>query len=127
LANTAPIQVAEEIFMPPKNNPLRLNKLQLKTLTLFQELARSPETSSERGEGTYLITSIPQPHGNHFHLGQGIVMAADASGLRNESVWRALHRKTLIESSFPSTLMLTKAGMEYDTGLREEIIQGSDN
>ena len=113
--------------MPPKNNPLRLNKLQLKTLTLFQELARSPETSSDRGEGSYLIASIPQPHGNHFHLGQGVVMAADATGLGNESVWRALHRKTLIESSFPSALMLTKAGMDYDTGLRAQIIHSSDH
>lgn len=113
--------------MPPKQNPLRLNKLQLKTLTLFQELARAPETSSERENGAYLITSIPQPHGNHFHLGQGVVMAADATGLRNESVWRALHRKTLIKSMFPSALKLTQAGMDYDTGLRAQIIQGSDH
>ncbi|MDA1101009.1 MAG: hypothetical protein O2967_18735 [Proteobacteria bacterium] len=108
--------------MPPKQNPLRLNKLQLKTLTLFQELARSPETSSAREDGSFLIASIPQPHGNHFHLGTGVVMAADASGLQNQSVWRALERKALIESGFPRVLVLTPAGKDYDTGLREQLL-----
>lgn len=32
--------------MPEKKNPLGLNPLQLKTLTLMQELARHPETST---------------------------------------------------------------------------------
>ena len=113
--------------MPQKQNPLRLNKLQLKTLTLFQELTRSPETSTARENGSFLVTAIPQPHGNHFHLGAGIVMAADATGLRNESVWRALHRKALIESVFPSSLVLTETGVAYDTGMRGQIIQGSDH
>ncbi len=113
--------------MPPKTNPLRLNKLQLKTLTLFQELARSPQTSTSRGDQGFLITSIPQAHGNHFHLGEGVVMAADASGLKNESVWRALHRKALIESSFPTALILTTAGADYDTGLRDAILHGADH
>jgi len=113
--------------MPPKHNPLRLNKLQLKTLTLFQELARSSETSSGREDGGFVITSIPQPHGNHFHLGAGVVMAADASGLRNQSVWRALERKALITSSFPMGLVLTPAGNDYDTGLREELLHIADH
>jgi hypothetical protein len=30
--------------MPPKKNPLKLNKLQLRTLALAQVLARDPET-----------------------------------------------------------------------------------
>ncbi len=113
--------------MPPKQNPLRLNKLQLKTLTLFQELALSPETSSVREDGGTLITSLPQPHGNHFHLGEGVVMASDATGLKNQSVWRALERKLLIESSFPMALILTKAGKSYDTGLREKILHLADH
>ncbi len=33
--------------MPPKKNPLKLNPLQLKTLALFQEMARNPELSSQ--------------------------------------------------------------------------------
>ncbi len=113
--------------MPPKRNPLRLNKLQLKTLTLFQELARSPETSTAQGDGGFLITSIPRAHGNHFHLGAGVVMATDATGLGNESVWRALQRKELIFSNFPAALVLTAAGAEYDTGMRESIVHGSDH
>lgn len=113
--------------MPPKQNPLRLNKLQLKTLTLFQELARSSETSSGREDGSFLITSIPQPHGNHFHLGAGVVMAADASGLQNQSVWRALERKALIESRFPMGLTLTAMGKDYDTGLRERLLHIADH
>mgnify|MGYP003976910969 FL=1 len=113
--------------MPPKQNPLRLNKLQLKTLTLFQELALSPETSSARKDGGTLITALPQAHGNHFHLGAGVVMAADATGLKNQSVWRALERKSLIESSFPMALILTEAGKAYDTGLREKILHLADH
>jgi hypothetical protein len=113
--------------MPPKQNPLRLNKLQLKTLTLFQELALSPETSSARDDGGTLITSLPQAHGNHFHLGAGVVMAADATGLKNQSVWRALERKSLIESSFPMALILTEAGKAYETGLREKILHLADH
>ncbi|MDP6830829.1 MAG: hypothetical protein QF512_07670 [Alphaproteobacteria bacterium] len=113
--------------MPPKHNPLRLNKLQLKTLTLFQELALSPETSTAREDGGALITSLPQPHGNHFHLGAGVVMAADATGLKNQSVWRALERKALIQSRFPTALILTEAGKSYDTGLREQILHLADH
>jgi hypothetical protein len=113
--------------MPPKQNPLRLNKLQLKTLTLFQELARSPATSTSRGDRGFLITAIPRAHGNHFHLGEGIVTAADATGLKNQSVWRALHRKSLIESYFPSSLILTTAGADYLTGLRDEILHGPEH
>jgi hypothetical protein len=113
--------------MPPKQNPLRLNKLQLKTLTLFQELARSPATSTSRGDRGFLITAIPQAHGNHFHLGEGIVTAADATGLVNQSVWRALHRKALIESHFPLSLILTTAGADYDTGIRDKILHGADH
>ena len=108
--------------MPPKLNPLRLNQLQLKTLTLFQELAMSPETSTARDDGSVLIVSLPRAHGNHFHLGAGVVMAADATGFQNQSVWRALQRKDLIESSFPMGLVLTVAGKDYDTGMREQIL-----
>ena len=113
--------------MPPKKNPLRLNKLQLKTLTLLQELTHSPTTSTAQGDGSFLVSSIPQPHGDHFHIGNGVVHASDATGLKNESVWRALHRKTLILSSYPDALILTVAGVEYDTGLRDTIIHPSDH
>jgi len=113
--------------MPPKYNPLRLNKLQLKTLTLFQELIRSPATSTAQDDGSYLISTIPQPHGNHFHIGDGLVIASDATGLKNQSVWRALHRKGLILSNYPIGLKVNVAGVEYDTGLRDFIIHRSDH
>ena len=113
--------------MAPKQNPLRLNKLQLKTLTLFQELARAPETSTAREDGSILITSIPRPHGNHFHLGAGVVMAADATGLQNESVWRALERKALINRRFPIGLVLTPAGKDYETNMRSQILHIADH
>jgi hypothetical protein len=54
-------------------------------------------------------------------------MAADATGLKNQSVWRALERKSLIESSFPMALILTEAGKAYDTGLREKILHLADH
>lgn len=113
--------------MPPKNNPLKLNPLQLKTLTLFQELARSPETSSRTETGEVFITALPRPHGNHFHVGSRVVMTADASGLANQAVWVALERKGLIHGSFPAAVTLTKEGMDYDTGMRDQILHGSDH
>ena len=114
--------------MPPKRNPLGLNKLQLKTLTLLQELARHPETSSRNDEtGDVMLSNLPHPHGNHFHIGDRIVVARDASGLRNPAVWAALDRKGLAKSGYPLAIMLTPAGLEYDTGLREAILRGGDH
>lgn len=108
-----------------KNNPLKLNVLQLKTLTLLQELARHPEYSSPGEDGVVRITSLPHAHGDHFHLGDGMVNGADATGLRNEIVWKALARKGLAISSFPASISLTPAGLEYVTGMREAILRGS--
>jgi hypothetical protein len=114
--------------MPPRNNPLRLNKLQLKTLTLLQELARHPETSTtDAATGEVTISNLPSPHGNHFHIGDRVAAAADATGLRNESVWLALHRKGLALSGYPIAIRLTPAGLDYDTGLRDRILSGGDH
>ena len=87
--------------MPAKRNPLNLNPLQLKTLTLLQELARlagKPAPADQAGDepGGVAITELPHPHGDHFHLGEAMVAARDATGLRNPSVWAALERKGLI-------------------------------
>jgi hypothetical protein len=38
-----------------------------------------------------------------------------------------LHRKALIESHFPSSLILTTAGADYDTGIRDKILHGADH
>lgn len=114
--------------MPPKTNPKKLNPLQLKTLTLLQELARHDDTSqAEDGTGRRMVTTFPQPHGNHFHLGAYVVSAKDASGLRNESVWVALERKGLALSRAPFGILLTEEGLDYDTGLRDQILHGSDH
>ncbi len=49
--------------MPPKHNPLNLNPLQLKTLTLLQALAVLPDAKPGDAEGSVLLTSLPDPHG----------------------------------------------------------------
>ncbi|HVJ33585.1 MAG TPA: hypothetical protein VND94_10745 [Terriglobia bacterium] len=109
--------------MPPKINPLKLNPLQLKTLTLFQELAKMEGygTPAEQ-EGHTMISRLPHPHGDHFHLGGYIVRSQDASGLANESAWAALQRKGLIQSHFPLGCVLTPAGAAYETGLKDQIL-----
>ncbi len=114
--------------MAPKRNPLKLNKLQLKTLTLLQELARLPDMATPNAEtGEVQITGFPPPHGNHFHLGPYVVLGRDATGLRNEAVWRALNRKALAYGTFPIAITLTPAGIAYETGLQEQILHGSDH
>ncbi len=113
--------------MPPKINPLKLNPLQCKTLVLFQELARHPETSQDAAEGGKILTTLPKPHGNHFHVGDKVALSKDASGLGNQAVWVALERKGLISGSFPVAVILTQAGLDYDTGLAHQILHGSDH
>ena len=111
-----------------KKNPLNLNALQLKTLTLFQELARSPQTSSHNPDnGEVILTRLPHPHGDHFHVGGRVALTKDASGLSNENVWAVLERKGLIRSSFPLAVALTPDGLAYDTGLRDVILHGTDH
>jgi hypothetical protein len=127
--------------MSKKHNPLNLNPLQLKTLTLLQELALLPEhgtraggadSSSERagaprpGEaGEVMVSNLPAPHGDHFHVGAYAVAARDATGLGNAAVFVALERKGLIRSLYPMGAVLTAAGIAYETGMREQILHGA--
>ncbi|MBT5648580.1 MAG: hypothetical protein HOI96_08675 [Rhodospirillaceae bacterium] len=114
--------------MPAKKNPLKLNALQLKTLTILQQLARFPETSThDEASGEALISNLPSPHGNHFHCGDAVVMSADATGLKNEAVWKALERKGLARSMFPMAVALSADGQSYDTGLADKILHRSDH
>lgn len=114
--------------MPPKKNPLRLNALQLKTLTILQQLARFPETSTKNEDsGEVMINNLPQPHGNHFHCGDAVVASKDATGLGNVAVWKALERKGLARSFFPLGIALTSDGVGYDTGLADSILHRSDH
>jgi hypothetical protein len=112
--------------MPSKHNPLNLNALQLKTLTLLQELARvAGKPAPEDEPGGLTISELPNPHGDHFHLGEAVVAARDATGLRNPSVWAALERKGLIHPKLPEAVILTPLGQEYETGLRDAILHRS--
>ena len=113
--------------MPPKRNPLNLNPLQLKTLTLLQAIAALPDAKPGEDEDSVLLTSLPDPHGDHFHLGDAVVAAMDATGLRNPAVWAALERKGLVKTQFPQSATLLAAGCEYDTGLTDAILHRSSH
>ena len=114
--------------MPPRPNPLKLNPLQLRTLALLQELARDPATSSRVEEtGEAVITNFPHPHGDHFHIGHRLVLSRDATGLRNPAVWTALMRKGLARGDYPLAIVLTKEALDYDTGIADQILHGSEH
>ena len=114
--------------MPTKSNPLKLNPLQLRTLTILQQLARFPATSSPNEQtGEVMITNLPHPHGNHFHCGDAVVLARDATGLRNEAVWRALERRGLARPFYPFGIALTPEGVRYETGLDRAILHRADH
>ena len=114
--------------MPPKRNPLNLNPLQLKTLALMQALARLPEHARPADDdGSILVQGLPRPHGDHFHLGDAVVMTRDATGLANPAAWTALERKGLIRSLFPNAVVLSSAGLAYETGLAHQILHRADH
>jgi hypothetical protein len=114
--------------MAPKRNPLNLNPLQLKTLTLLQELARLPDHGRPADEpGAVVVENLPHPHGDHFHVGAAVVLTRDASGLTNAAAWLALERKGLIKSMFPDAAVLTPAGLAYDTGLGDTLLHRGDH
>ena len=111
--------------MPPRNNPLKLNPLQLRTLTLLQAIARIPGAASRNAHGEVAISQFPSAHGDHFHLGDAVVAATDATGLTNEAVWNALTRKGLARADSPRQIVLTVEGLSYDTGIVDEILHRS--
>ena len=111
--------------MPPKSNPLKLNPLQLRTLTLLQGLASLPDSAERTANGEVTVIRFPQAHGDHFHLGGAVVAGKDATGLYNEAVWNALVRKNLARSDWPHRLTLTLDGLGYDTGLGPELFRQS--
>jgi len=114
--------------MPPKKNPLKLNNLQLKTLTLLQVLAELPDVAAkEEVSGNTVIKWLPDPHGNHFHMGAYVVMGSDATGLHNPSVWAALVRKGLAVGSYPDYMAVTDTGLAYETGLGDKILHRADH
>ncbi|MEI6558112.1 MAG: hypothetical protein WCO00_06865 [Rhodospirillaceae bacterium] len=115
--------------MPPKKNPLGLNALQLKTLTLAQALARLPGIAAPDPDepGAIRIAEFPHPHGNHFHLGDAVVATRDASGLFVPGVWAALARKGLSRGDGAFGVTILAAGLDYDTGLADQLLHRSDH
>ena len=108
--------------MPTKKNPLKLNNLQLKALTIMQAYAETQYAVPE-GDGGEVTITMPPPHGDHFHVGEAVVMMRDATGLVNEGVWAALQRKGLIRPRmFPTMCTLTASGLAYDTGVGGAIL-----
>src|SRR5260221_13691764 len=98
-----------------KKNPLNLNALQLRTLTLMQALARLEAHGTPANEpGHVLVSGLPHAHGDHFHVGDAVVSGRDATGLANEAVWTALERKGLIKPLFPMAVGPTPGGPAHD-------------
>jgi len=112
--------------MPPKQNPLKLNPLQLKTLAVLQVLARVPGAAAGGpGPGEVTVERFPQAHGDHLHLGDAVVSSKDVTGLYNDKVWHALERKGLARADWPHRITLTPEGLGYETGLSDEILRRS--
>jgi hypothetical protein len=115
--------------MATKKNPLKLNKLQLRSLALAQVLAKDPGISSPDTEtGDVKIMQLPHAHGDHMHISGFTVSARDASGLTNPAVWVALERKGLARTGDPmAPVRLTAFGIDYDTGLSDQFVTPSDH
>tara|TARA_Y100001960_G_C14446343_1_gene715117 strand:- start:74 stop:448 length:375 start_codon:yes stop_codon:yes gene_type:complete len=114
--------------MASKRNPLKLNKLQLRTLALAQMIAANPDLSRrDQKNGEVTLLHLPEPHGDHLHIGEFIVSARDASGFSNASVWAALERKGLLRRNNPITATLSPDGLAYETGLVDQVLRPSDH
>jgi hypothetical protein len=114
--------------MTSRPNPLKLNVLQAKTLTILQELAKLPSFAAPPDEdGKVTIRFLPEPHGDHFHVGATVVRTRDASGLANPAVYGALARKGLVLAGPGGQPVLTREGLAYDTGLADEILYRPDH
>ena len=108
-------------------NPLKLNKLQLRTLVLTQIIARTQPDEAWNTDGSVTIHRLPHAHGDHVHVGDYVVNSADATGFSNKGVWTALARKGLVASKDVPPIQLTREGLDYDTGLSHHFTQKSDH
>ena len=114
--------------MASRPNPLKLNALQLKTLAILQEVARSEDGASEAlGDGSVALNRLPHAHGDHFHVGAAVVRAKDATGLENPAVLGVLRRKGLIVMAPDGRPALTAAAVTYETGVAEAILHRADH
>lgn len=111
-----------------KKNPLKLNPLQLRTLAILQQMARSPNHAQPGDEeGSVMVGNFPHAHGDHFHVGDAVVLARDASGLANPNVFAVLERKGLLRSLHPMGAVLTPEALAYDTGVAEQVLHRADH
>lgn len=114
--------------MADRPNPLKLNPLQAKTLTILQVLAGLPDFAAPADEaGAVQIRFLPQPHGDHFHVGPVVVRSRDATGLFNPAVYGALERKGLLVRGARGLPIVTPSGLAYDTGLADQILLRPDH
>jgi hypothetical protein len=110
--------------MSNKKNPLGLNPLQLRTLLVLQLLTRVRGAAAAGPQpGEITISRFPAAHGDHFHLGEYLVSARDASGLYNRAVWHALERKGLARADWPTSITLMPEAVDYDTTSVAEMLQ----
>jgi hypothetical protein len=110
--------------MSLRQNPLKLNGLQLRTLAILQAIARIEGAArAGPGEGELTVMRFPNVHGDHFHVGEMVVAARDASGLFNEAVWNALTRKGLARSDWPHQITLTADALAYETGVADQVLR----
>ena len=111
----------------PKGNPKKLNKLQLR-IVILRGFAESDNAGPGENDGEIRFSQLPRPHGDHFYVTNGNVMTMDGTGFCNRGVWAALDRKGLMRTGvFPFTTTLTPEGLDYDTGVKEQIIHSSDH
>jgi len=111
-----------------KKNPLKLNKLQLRTLALAQVIAEDPGlVRRDEASGDVTLLSLPSPHGDHVHIGKFSVGVREISGFSNPAVWVVLQRKGLARNADGMTVTLTAEGLAYDTGLGHHFRQPSDH
>lgn len=114
--------------MAPKKNLLKLNKLQARTLALAQVMAGDERLAkADETTGEVTILSLPQPHGDHVHIGPFVVSTREITGFSNPAVWTALSRKGLAYADNPMTVTLTREGVDYDTGLGHLFRHPSDH
>ena len=107
-------------------NPKKLNGLQLRTLAILQAIARLPDFADPPGQdGTVSIHTLPQRHGDHFHVGAAVISARDATGLDNPNVINALARKGLLRHGPVGLPSLTLEGRSYPTGLDFTVLRAA--
>ncbi|MEZ5847463.1 MAG: hypothetical protein R3C70_12010 [Geminicoccaceae bacterium] len=97
-------------------------------MAILQYLARQENWALPADEGgNVALRGLPSPHGDHFHVGDALVRARDATGLFNRSVYTALGRRGLVTPGTTGFPAITPMGLDYDTGISADILHRSDH